>query len=79
MQPFRVWFSPLFDRFGVYLTLVDEQRSSFALISPEYISNVLGRILPREVDTLITGLIAFAFALFFAKCDRQSGPERVLL
>ena len=67
MQPFRVWFSPLFDRFGVYLTLVDEQRSSFALISPEYISNVLGRILPREADTLITGLIAFAFALIFAK------------
>ena len=67
MQPFRAWFSPLFDRFGVYLTLVDEQRSSFALISPKYISNVLGRILPREVDTLITGLIAFVFALIFAK------------
>ena len=71
MQPLKVWFSPLYDRFGIYASLVVGLRSSNALISSEYISGVMASILPHELDILVTGLIAFVFVLIFAKM-RQS-------
>ncbi len=66
-QPFKSLFSPLFDRFGPYFSLASELRSSDALLSPEYIVNILVKVLPYEIDTLVTGLIAFVFVLIFAR------------
>jgi ABC-2 type transport system permease protein len=70
-QPLRVWFSPMYDRFGVYVSLVEELRSSNAMISSEYMSGIMASIIPHEIDILVTGLIAFVFVLIFARM-RQS-------
>ena len=67
LQPFRAPFSPLYDRFGVYIDLVTDLRDDAAITTPVYIQNALTKIMPRELDILITSIIAFAFVIIFAR------------
>ena len=67
MQPFKVIFSPMYDRFGPYLYLMEEERASYALTTSQYINNVLVKLLPYEADMLVTGIIAFVFVIIFAR------------
>ncbi len=66
-QPFKAHFSPIYDRFGIYIDLVADGREDLSLVSFKYIQNALSILLPKELDILITGVIAFVFVLIFAK------------
>jgi ABC-2 type transport system permease protein len=67
MQPFKVPFSPIYDRFVTCIDLLKNSGSSYGLLSKEYVDAAVKTLLPNELDILLTGLIAFVFAFIFAR------------
>ncbi len=66
MKPFNVYLSPLFDRIVAMNDVLNRNNYYQAISSAEGFGKCLSMIVPREIDTLIVGVIAFVAVLIFA-------------
>ncbi len=67
IKPFNVFLSPLFDRLAAWSDLPSKSDAFMAVGSLEGFEKCLQSVLPREIDTLIVGIIAFVAVLIFSR------------
>ncbi len=71
MDSSRAYLSPLNDVVTSFIVLTQNLSSSKALMSMDYVKAAVASFFTYDLDSLITGIIAFVFVLIFAK-NRQA-------
>ncbi|MBR1669220.1 MAG: hypothetical protein IJ695_00795 [Butyrivibrio sp.] len=66
-EPFNVYLSPLFDRFGLFFKEGFGAYSGNYIASKSFIADNLKLIIPGEADTCLVAIIAFCLALIVSK------------
>ncbi len=66
IKPFNVYLSPIFDRITVMDHIPSKSDAFLAVGSADGFNRCLEVLIPREIDTLIVGIIAFVSVVIFS-------------